>query len=301
VSAPAPARRRRAGGVGRENPSCGRNGAALCGNSKAREAATAHEHGSSWACDHQRQPYGPCRRCWGRPQDRCPWLFPASFQEQLTEALARLGSPISVRDPIIFCSAPSRGFGGSARVRPRRRSTYEDVRTLRTDRARASHEMLHLPGARRSLAPSRRRSPDDRLAPAPPDDPPRGRPGHHRAHRRGRAAHRMASQSTMRAQREHIARLAETLATATIGIVPFSVQAPIAALHGWPLIDDLVTIETEEGEGRRDETRLRHRADRRNDYLPNMRKINDFQTQIPQPGCVAIGRSRSSPGRPAVL
>ena len=78
----------------------------------------------------------------------------------------------------------------------------------------------------------------------------------------------------MRAQREHIARLAETLATATIGIVPFSVQAPIATLHGWALIDDLVTIETGEGEGRRDETRLRHRADRRNDYLPSMRKIS---------------------------
>jgi transcriptional regulator with XRE-family HTH domain len=59
---------------------------------------------------------------------------------------------------------------------------------------------------------------------------------------------RVASQPTMRAQREHIARLAETLATATIGIVPFSVQAPIATLHGWALIDDLVTIETEEGD-----------------------------------------------------
>lgn len=59
---------------------------------------------------------------------------------------------------------------------------------------------------------------------------------------------RLASPRTMHAQREHIARLAETLTTATIAIVPFSVQAPIATLHGWALTDDLVTIETDGGD-----------------------------------------------------
>jgi transcriptional regulator with XRE-family HTH domain len=58
---------------------------------------------------------------------------------------------------------------------------------------------------------------------------------------------RVASAPTMHAQREHIARLAETLTTATIGVVPFSAQAPIATLHGWSLIDDLATIETDAG------------------------------------------------------
>jgi len=57
----------------------------------------------------------------------------------------------------------------------------------------------------------------------------------------------IASPTTMRAQREHIARLAETLTTATIGIVPFTAQAPIATLHGWSLTDDLATIETDAG------------------------------------------------------
>ena len=51
----------------------------------------------------------------------------------------------------------------------------------------------------------------------------------------------------MRAQREHIARLAETLTTATIAIVPFAAQAPIATLNGWVLTDDLATIETDAG------------------------------------------------------
>jgi transcriptional regulator with XRE-family HTH domain len=58
---------------------------------------------------------------------------------------------------------------------------------------------------------------------------------------------RIASTATMQAQREHIARLAETLTTATIGVVPFSAQAPIATLHGWFLADDLATIETDAG------------------------------------------------------
>jgi hypothetical protein len=51
----------------------------------------------------------------------------------------------------------------------------------------------------------------------------------------------------MHAQREHIARLAETLTTATIGVLPFTAQAPIATLHGWFLADDLATIETDAG------------------------------------------------------
>lgn len=58
---------------------------------------------------------------------------------------------------------------------------------------------------------------------------------------------RIASPPTMRAQREHIARLAETVTTATIGIVPFTAQAPIATLNGWVLTDDLATVETDAG------------------------------------------------------
>jgi hypothetical protein len=52
----------------------------------------------------------------------------------------------------------------------------------------------------------------------------------------------------MHAQREHIARLAETLTTATIAIVPFTAKAPIATLNGWGLTDDLASIETDAGE-----------------------------------------------------
>jgi transcriptional regulator with XRE-family HTH domain len=58
---------------------------------------------------------------------------------------------------------------------------------------------------------------------------------------------RIASPSAMYAQLEHIARLAETLTTATIGILPFSARAPIATLHGWMLTDDLATVETDAG------------------------------------------------------
>jgi hypothetical protein len=57
----------------------------------------------------------------------------------------------------------------------------------------------------------------------------------------------IASPASMHVQREHIARLAETLTTATIGIVPFTAHAPIATLHGWSLTDDLATIETDAG------------------------------------------------------
>jgi transcriptional regulator with XRE-family HTH domain len=59
---------------------------------------------------------------------------------------------------------------------------------------------------------------------------------------------RLATPQTMRAQREHIARLAETLTTATIAIIPFTAQAPIATLNGWLLTDDLATIETDAGD-----------------------------------------------------
>jgi hypothetical protein len=59
---------------------------------------------------------------------------------------------------------------------------------------------------------------------------------------------RIASTPTMHAQREHIARLAETLTTATIAIVPFTAKAPIATLNGWGLTDDLASIETDAGE-----------------------------------------------------
>jgi len=58
---------------------------------------------------------------------------------------------------------------------------------------------------------------------------------------------RVASPPTMRAQREHIARLAETVTTATVAIVPFTAQAPIITLHGWALTDDIATIETDTG------------------------------------------------------
>jgi hypothetical protein len=57
----------------------------------------------------------------------------------------------------------------------------------------------------------------------------------------------IADPATMRAQRDHIARLAETLTTATIAVTPFATQSPIAVLHGWLLTDDLATIETYTG------------------------------------------------------
>lgn len=57
---------------------------------------------------------------------------------------------------------------------------------------------------------------------------------------------RVASPVTMRAQCEHISLLAETLTTATIGVIPFTAQVPIATLHAWSLVGHLVTIETED-------------------------------------------------------
>ena len=59
---------------------------------------------------------------------------------------------------------------------------------------------------------------------------------------------RIASPPVMHAQREHIARLAETLTTARIAIVPFTAKAPIATLNGWGITDDLASIETDAGE-----------------------------------------------------
>jgi transcriptional regulator with XRE-family HTH domain len=58
---------------------------------------------------------------------------------------------------------------------------------------------------------------------------------------------RVASPATMRAQVDHVGRLAESLTTATIGIVPFTAHAPIATLNGWGITDDLVTVETDAG------------------------------------------------------
>jgi transcriptional regulator with XRE-family HTH domain len=58
---------------------------------------------------------------------------------------------------------------------------------------------------------------------------------------------RLASPATMRIQLDHIARLAETLTTAVIGIVTFDAPAPIATLNGWGITDDLVTVETDAG------------------------------------------------------
>ena len=48
--------------------------------------------------------------------------------------------------------------------------------------------------------------------------------------------------------REHIARLAESLTTAVIGIIPFAARMPVYGVTGWVILDDLVTIETEGGD-----------------------------------------------------
>ena len=52
----------------------------------------------------------------------------------------------------------------------------------------------------------------------------------------------------MRDQLEHVARLAESLATATIGVIPFDRQLPVLVLNGWDLTDDMVAIETPLGD-----------------------------------------------------
>jgi transcriptional regulator with XRE-family HTH domain len=59
---------------------------------------------------------------------------------------------------------------------------------------------------------------------------------------------RVVSTATLRGQLEHLAHLAETLATATIGIVPFTAPIPVMPLSGFVIRDELVTIETLGGE-----------------------------------------------------
>ena len=43
------------------------------------------------------------------------------------------------------------------------------------------------------------------------------------------------------------ARLAGTITTVKIAVVPFTAQAPIATLNGWGITDDLVTVESDAG------------------------------------------------------
>lgn len=58
---------------------------------------------------------------------------------------------------------------------------------------------------------------------------------------------RMASPAAMRGQLEHLAQLTE-LATATIGIVPFTAPMPVMPQSGFAIHDELVIIETLGGE-----------------------------------------------------
>jgi hypothetical protein len=46
----------------------------------------------------------------------------------------------------------------------------------------------------------------------------------------------------------HLADLAETLTTATIGVVPFSARLPVVTLHGWVVRDHIVTVEHADGD-----------------------------------------------------
>jgi hypothetical protein len=59
---------------------------------------------------------------------------------------------------------------------------------------------------------------------------------------------RVAGPEVMAGQCRHIARLAESLTTATIGIIPFTARMPVYGMTGWTAIDDLVQIETEGGD-----------------------------------------------------
>jgi hypothetical protein len=59
---------------------------------------------------------------------------------------------------------------------------------------------------------------------------------------------RFAPAAVMRDQLEHIAQLAKTLTTATIGIIPFEQQLPVLLFNGWDLTDDIVSIETPLGD-----------------------------------------------------
>lgn len=57
---------------------------------------------------------------------------------------------------------------------------------------------------------------------------------------------RVASPETMRMQCEHVASLATSLRTATIGIIPFSAQLPFASISAWSILDDIVLIEAQD-------------------------------------------------------
>ena len=64
----------------------------------------------------------------------------------------------------------------------------------------------------------------------------------------GALRNRFAPADVMRDQLEHIARLAETLTTVVIGIVPFSRELPVLIFNGWDLTDDIIAIETPLGD-----------------------------------------------------
>ena len=59
---------------------------------------------------------------------------------------------------------------------------------------------------------------------------------------------RFAPEAVMRDQLEHIARLAETLITTTIGVIPLDRQLPVLLFNGWDLTDDIIAIETPLGD-----------------------------------------------------
>jgi hypothetical protein len=59
---------------------------------------------------------------------------------------------------------------------------------------------------------------------------------------------RVAPVLTLRAQCEHVASLAESFPRVAIGVVPFSAQLPFAGVGTWSIIDDMVLIETDDGE-----------------------------------------------------
>jgi len=60
---------------------------------------------------------------------------------------------------------------------------------------------------------------------------------------------RFASPAAMRGQCEQIARFAESLTTAVIGVIPFTAPVPVLpAMTGWRLRDDLAIVESAGGE-----------------------------------------------------
>jgi transcriptional regulator with XRE-family HTH domain len=59
---------------------------------------------------------------------------------------------------------------------------------------------------------------------------------------------RYVSAGTLRDQLQHLARTAEMITTATIGVIPFSADLPFVTLHGWAIRDDVVTIEHSSGD-----------------------------------------------------